>query len=77
MTTIVPQDIRPEWFNVIRRLQSVAHEGNQGLAVLQIIVLVDDKGNPIVWTEPKRTKLEPWRLAGQVLHLLTGDSPPT
>jgi hypothetical protein len=67
----LPQDIRPEWFNVIRRLQSVAHEGNQGLAVLEISVLVDEKGDPIVWTEPKRTKLEPWRLANLVLRLLT------
>jgi hypothetical protein len=67
----LPQDIRPEWFNVIRRLQSVAHEGNQGLAVLEISVLVDEKGDPIVWTEPKRTKLEPWRLANHVLRLLT------
>jgi hypothetical protein len=66
-----PEDIRPQWFNVIRRLQSVARENNQGLAVLDIRVLVDQEGTPITWTEPKRTLLEPKRMSEHVLELLT------
>lgn len=66
-----PDDIRPQWFNVIRRLQSVARDGNQGLAVLNMRVLVDEDGTPVTWTEPKRTLLEPKRMSEHVLELLT------
>lgn len=55
-------DIKPQWLNVIRRLQSACY-GNQGLAVLSIRVLVDADGEPVLWTEPQRVKLEP-RSAG-------------
>ena len=51
-------DIKPQWLNVIRRLQSACY-GNQGLAVLSIRVLVGADGEPILWTEPLRVKLEP------------------
>lgn len=68
-----PEDVRPQWFNVIRRLQSVARNNNQGLAVLQITVLVDGDGVPQTWTEPTRTLLEPKRQGEQLLKLLMGD----
>jgi len=51
-------DIKPQWLNVVRRLQSACY-GNQGLAVLSIRVLVDAEGEPLLWTEPTRVKLEP------------------
>lgn len=51
-------DVKPQWLNVIRRLQSACH-GNRGLAVLSIRVLVGADGEPICWTEPTRVKLEP------------------
>ena len=51
-------DIKPQWLNVVRRLQSACY-GNQGLAVLSIRVLVDAEGEPICWTAPARVKLEP------------------
>jgi len=54
----ITQDIKPQWLNVIRRLQSACY-GNQGLAVLSIRVLVDADGEPVLWTEPQRVKLEP------------------
>lgn len=66
-----PDDIRPQWFNVIRRLQSVARDGNQGLAVIDMRVLVDEDGVPVIWTEPKRLLLEPKRMSQHVLELLT------
>ncbi len=66
-----PDDIRPQWFNVIRRLQSVAREDNQGLAILAIRVMVDQDGTPVIWTEPERILLEPKRLSEHALELLT------
>jgi len=54
----ITDDIKPQWLNVIRRLQSACY-GNQGLAVLSIRVLVNAGGEPICWTEPSRVKLEP------------------
>jgi hypothetical protein len=65
-----PEDVRPQWFNVIRRLQSVARESNQGLAVMQIKVMVDGNGTPVIWTEPVKVLLEPKRAAEQVLEML-------
>lgn len=69
-----PEDVRPQWFNVIRRLQSVARNSNQGLAVLRITVMVDGDGTPVVWTEPHRMLLEPKRAAQHVLELLFEDT---
>lgn len=64
-----PADVRPEWFNVIRRLQSVART-QQGLAVLTIAVFVNADGHPIKWTEPKRLCLEPKGTDAQFLEFL-------
>jgi hypothetical protein len=51
-------DIKPQWLNVIRRLQSVARRGNH-YGILSIKILVDRDGHPIQWTEPQRTGIEP------------------
>lgn len=53
-----PEDIRPAWYNVVRRMQSVARN-NQGLAIVQMTVLVNADGNPILWREPDFIKFEP------------------
>jgi hypothetical protein len=58
VTYELTDDIKPQWLNVIRRLQAACC-GNRGLAVLSIRVLVDAGGEPILWTEPQRVKLEP------------------
>ena len=57
-TVTLTSDVKPQWLNVVRRLQSACH-GNQGYAVLSIRVLVDGTGRPVQWTEPTRVKLEP------------------
>lgn len=54
-----PQDVRPQWLKVARRLQSVARDRSQSYAVLTITVLVDPAGNPIVWNNPTRRNVEP------------------
>jgi len=54
----ITDDIKPQWLNVIRRLQSVARRGNH-YGILSIKILVDRSGLPIQWTEPQRTGIEP------------------
>jgi len=66
----ITDDIKPQWLNVIRRLQSACY-GNQGLAVLSIRVLVDSEGEPVLWTEPTRVKLEPKSAGLEMLLNLT------
>ena len=60
------EDVKPEWLNVVRRLQSACH-GNQGYAVLSIAILVDDKGKPVGYLEPLLHKIEPKSLVSKTL----------
>ncbi len=64
---VVPEDINKEWFGVIRRLQSVSK--SNGLSVVSIAILVDENGNPVAWTAPKKTLLEPKSMSGALLSL--------
>lgn len=57
-TNVLTDDIKPHWFNLIRRLQSVARQ-QRGHAVITVSVIVDANGKPIVWTEPRMVKIEP------------------
>ena len=68
-TVTLTSDVKPQWLNVIRRLQSACY-GNQGYAVLSIRVLVNGTGEPVLWTEPLRTKLEPKSKALDMLLIL-------
>lgn len=79
--TNLPEDIKPDWsnvfpawFNVIRRLQSLASTRNRKYAILTIRVLVDEHGNPVTWSEPDCTRLEPMSNGEipNVLSLLAG-----
>ena len=63
------EDIRPKWRNVARRMQA-ATSGNNGIAVVTISVVVDQDGNPLVWSPPKCVKLEPKSLASDTLQVL-------
>lgn len=69
-TITLTSDVKSQWLNVVRRLQSACH-GNQGYAVLSIRVLVNGTGEPVCWTEPKRTKLEPKSVNLETLLTLT------
>lgn len=62
-----PEDIKPEWLSVIRRLQSVSK--SSGLSVVSIAILVDADGKPISWTAPERILLEPKSISGALLAL--------
>lgn len=80
MTSTVPsaeisytltEDIKPQWLNVIRRLQSACH-GNQGYAVLSIAILINSNGEPVSWVEPLLRKIEPKSLTTSALLDLAG-----
>lgn len=66
----VPQDIKPCWFNPIRRLQSVAAKNN-GMAIITIKFVINEEGEPVQWSDPKLTMLEPKRDTNTLLDLLT------
>jgi hypothetical protein len=56
--TVTYQDIRPRWLDYVRRLQSVARKGHH-YGIISTKVLVDRNGDPVQWTEPERTGIEP------------------
>jgi len=71
MNRQIPQDIKHyDWLNIIRSIQSEASKNN-GLAIIEIRILIDGDGKPVSWTEPRMTKIEPWRRAQVVIDLLT------
>jgi len=63
-----PLDIKQGWYNVIRRLQSVSKTG--GLAIVSIVVLVDQDGMPRLWLEPECKKIEPKKSSEEILQLI-------
>ena len=65
----IPEDIRSEWLNVARRLQSKARGGHGGFLLLKIDILVDLEGNPIIWSKPDCILMEPTRM-GELLQSL-------
>lgn len=53
-----PADIRPDWFRLIRRLQSVARIDNGYYSVLKVTIVVDPDGTPRIWGTPRYIGLE-------------------
>jgi len=62
----ITQDIKSDWLNVIRRLQSVACQ-QRGYAIVSIQVVVDESGSPVFWCEPEMMRLEPQGRGAQFL----------
>lgn len=66
--------IRPAWASFVSRIQGEACK-QRGHAAIRITVIVDAEGNPLLWSEPKMTKLEPMARTAdalaQLLNLLT------
>lgn len=51
------QDIKPQWLNVARRLQSVVRK-NYGCAVVHMDLLIQ-ADTPVYWLEPTIRRIEP------------------
>lgn len=58
--TIDHDELPKKWEPLMRRLAGIAGRecGHKGFAIMTVEVLVDAKGEPSFWTEPKLTKLE-------------------
>lgn len=61
----------PKWLSLVRRLQQMACT-QQGLAAITVTVFVDADSNPLVWTTPRMTCIEPKDSAGELLDVLSG-----
>ncbi len=72
MSEELPLDVKPQWLNPIRRLQSVAQKSN-GMAIVSMKFVVDENGLPVQWSDPKITMLEPKSDRNTILDLLTGE----
>ena len=72
MSEPLPLDVKPEWLNPIRRLQSVAQKSN-GMAIITMRFVVNEEGLPVQWSDPTMVKLEPKRDRNTILDLLTGE----
>ena len=68
------KDIHPAWLNVIRRIQSIGRSRHVvGCAIVSINVVINESGEPLIWSEPKCTLIEPMRNNTQLLDLLKKD----
>ncbi len=64
-----PIDISKAWFSVIRRLKSLGRQ-QKGLALIKVIILLDESGEPQLWTAPTLTLLEPMSRVEDLLKKL-------
>ena len=61
----MPPHLKDEWEDVIKSWLAVATRcqgmgtRQEGYAIVQMSLIVDDCGRPVIHTEPKMTKLEP------------------
>ena len=68
---VAVKDIHRNWFNVIRRIQSIGRSKNVvGCAIVSINVVINESGVPLLWSEPKCTLLEPMKDNMMLLDLL-------
>ena len=59
--------LKPKWKNFALRAQN-AQRPNDNPAIMQMTVLINRDGNPVLWTEPKIISLEP-RLDFDIMSL--------
>ena len=64
-------DIKPDWLNLVRRMQSIARR-QSGYAIISVTVVVNQDGIPMFYNEPEVTKLAPRAAATRFLTELIG-----
>ena len=50
--------LKPKWRDFALRAQNIARQ-HKNATIIQMTVLVNSDGNPLIWTEPKVISLEP------------------
>ncbi len=66
----LPEDVQSKWYNITRRMQSVAK--SDGLSIVSVKVLVEADGTPITW-EVDSHILEPKSLQKALLSMIKFD----
>lgn len=66
----LPLDIQKKWYNIVRRMQSVAK--SEGLSIVSVKVLVEADGTPVTW-EVESHILEPKSLQKALLSMIKSD----
>ncbi len=62
----IPQDVQKSWYNITRRMQSIAK--SNGLSIITAKVLVKSDGTPVSWNVDRRI-LEPRSLQDSLLDM--------
>lgn len=62
----LPEDVQKNWYNVARRMQSLAK--SNGLSIITATVLVKSDGTPVSWNVDRRI-LEPRSLQDALLSM--------
>ena len=72
MNDSIPQDLNSllPWFGLVRHARSVGK--NSGLSVLQLTVIVDESGNPVLFLQPKAIRLYPRESGRDAINELLG-----
>lgn len=63
-------ELKPRWLGFALRMQGLARS-QAGCAIIEVAVVVDAEGNPLVWLEPKMKKIEPLSARDWLISLLT------
>ena len=53
----LPEDIRPQWLSIFRRIQSVVQEDPGKNKLVHIYIVIDADGYPVQWTEPQTSTI--------------------
>ena len=62
------QHLRPPWIIIAKAMQDYARNKNNGIAIVEVKVLVNADGNPLFWGTACVKKLEPKRLQREDLE---------
>ncbi len=64
-------DIKPAWANLAVRLQRLGKtQYINKCKLIRLTVICDEEGNPVIWSEPECTPIEPGNGAKEWLNLL-------
>jgi hypothetical protein len=72
MNDNIPGDLNSllPWLPVVRHARSVGK--NSGLSVLQLTLIVDESGNPVLFLQPKAIRLYPKESGRDAINELLG-----